>query len=127
MEAPDETPLKRVLLQYFELEDQIAALSRTVEDLKSRQKALVPGIHGLMRAASLDEISVRDRKFVRVIPVARRRPVKDRLLKNVLSKHLSGEDGRLRGVLEDLERLRAVPDPEGPPEEKLMVRKMPVK
>jgi hypothetical protein len=120
---PEDNKLRQVLANYFELQDEITGLRGRLETLLARQKTLLPSIHALMRADDLDQVRVRNKVFSRSVPEPRRRGVKDTVLRSVLAKHLggAGEDNKLRGVLEDIERMR-VASAAVPREECLVVR-----
>lgn len=99
--------VKDAFREYFGLNDEVRAHEAEIEKLKARQDAILRVIHEFMRAQDLDEINVNHVRFSRVVKGPRKaRKVDDKILQNVLRKHLGGEDGRLRGVLEDLARIR---------------------
>lgn len=102
--------VKEAFREYFALNEEVKAREADIETLKGRQETILRVIHEFMRAQDLDEINVNSVRFSRVLKGPRKaRKVDDKILQNVLRKHLGGEDGRLRGVLEDLARLREGP------------------
>ena len=77
-----------------------------------------------MKEQDIDEINVRNMKFSRVTVSPRKPKVKDQALQSVLMKHLGGEDGKLREVLEDIAKLRTTPEDTAPRE---VIRKRTIK
>lgn len=105
-----EDRLREAARQYLEIEDGLKALEKQKEDLQKKQAVYQTAIHMAMREMDIDEINVRNIKFSRVVKMPagrqRRAPIKDAHLVNVLKKHLSGEDGKLRNVLEEIAQIR---------------------
>lgn len=107
MSAAAGEAVKEAFREYFALNDEVKAREADIEKLKARQDTILRVIHEFMRSQDLDEINVNSVRFSRVVKGPRKaRKVDDKVLQNVLRKHLGGEDGRLRGVLEDLARIR---------------------
>lgn len=98
--------IKPVFRQYFQLDEQIGALETQAAELKRHQDMLKDIILQFMRDNELDHINVGSCRFARSIKATPKPKLKDSVLENVLRKHLGGEDGRLRGVLEDIAQLR---------------------
>lgn len=108
--------LQDTFKQYFQLEDEIQRIESSVSEYKKAQEHLMLIIHQQMKEQDIDEINVRNMKFSRVTVSPRKPKVKDQVLQSVLMKHLGGEDGKLREVLEDIAKLRQTPDDAAPRE-----------
>lgn len=125
-----EDRLREATRQYLDAEDALKELERQKEVLQAQQMVFLRSIHMTMREMDIDEINVRNMRFSRVVKLPgkrqRRQPLKDAHLVNVLKKHLSGEDNKLRTVLEDIAQIRNPPDlaPPVPPEpQEVLVRR----
>jgi hypothetical protein len=116
--------LNLVMKDYFQYDDQIQEIEATLRVLKEKRDALLPAIQGTMASADVDEICVRNFRFNRVKRVPKKKTVKDDVLRNVLVRHIGGEDGKVRAVLEDLAQHRAPPPGQDAPKEVLVRRKI---
>jgi hypothetical protein len=116
--------LQDTFKQYFQLEDEIQRIESSVSEYKKAQEHLIAVIHQQMKEQDIDEINVRNMKFSRVTVSPRKPKVKDQALQSVLMKHLGGEDGKLREVMEDIAKLRVTPEDTTPRE---VIRKRTIK
>jgi hypothetical protein len=116
--------LQDTFKQYFQLEDEIQRIESSVSEYKKAQEHLISVIHQQMKEQDIDEINVRNMKFSRVTVSPRKPKVKDQALQSVLMKHLGGEDGKLREVMEDIAKLRVTPEDTTPRE---VIRKRTIK
>lgn len=107
MEGNTGDGLKHYLRIYFEEDAKVQAYQAEIDKIKSRQNDIQKLIHEFMKIQNLDEINVNNVRFSRVVKGPRKAKVKDTVLQGILMKHLSGEDGKVRDVLEDLAKARA--------------------
>jgi hypothetical protein len=116
--------LQDTFKQYFQLEDEIQRIESSVAEYKKAQEHIMTLIHQQMKDQDIDEINVRNMKFSRMMVNPRKPKVKDQVLQSVLMKHLGGEDGKLREVMEDIAKLRVTPEDATPRE---VIRKRTIK
>lgn len=123
-----EERLREATRSYLDVEDALKRLEEEKKRLEQQQAVYQTAIHMSMRELDIDEINVRNMKFSRVVknPGARQRraPLKDMQLVGVLKKHLVGEDGKLREVLEDIAQMRAPPPKPEEPAHEVLIRRV---
>ena len=118
----DGDGLKTQLREYFAEDARLQTLQTQVDEIKERQGKAQERIHHYMRQQGVDEINVNNVRFSRVLRGPKKAKVKDNVLQGILMRHLGGEDGKVRGVLEDLAKARTADSEATEPTEVLVKR-----